>query len=186
VYLTHHHGDHVEGLPGIQAHHNVKTIGASADAHRLPKLDLAVSEGDEIEICGQKAQIFDVSGHTIGHIAIYIPSAKAVFTADSLMALGCGRVFEGTMEQMWTSLSKIAALPPETTVYSGHEYTATNAKFALTIEPDNADLQARYVNLSASSTQMTPKFSPKFEHEKTIFKSCLKRHQKRAEGVTDN
>jgi len=183
VYLTHHHGDHVEGLPGIQAHHNVKTIGASADAHRLPKLDLAVSEGDEIEICGQKAQIFDVSGHTIGHIAIYIPSAKAVFTADSLMALGCGRVFEGTMEQMWTSLSKIAALPPETTVYSGHEYTATNAKFALTIEPDNADL---YVNLSASSTQMTPKFSPKFEHEKTIFKSCLKRHQKRAEGVTDN
>jgi hydroxyacylglutathione hydrolase len=88
-------------------------------------------------------QVFDVSGHTVGHIAFYIPDAHAVFTADSLMALGCGRLFEGSADQMWTSLSKLAALPDDTIVCSGHEYTAANARFALTIEPENADLQAR-------------------------------------------
>ena len=148
VLITHHHADHVEGLDGLKSEFDLKVVGAKSDRERLPKLDIEVSEGDEIEVCGQTTQIFDVSGHTIGHIAFYIPSAGAVFTADSLMALGCGRVFEGTMDQMWESLSKLAALPENTMVYSGHEYTAANAKFALTIEPDNPKLQARVKEIS--------------------------------------
>lgn len=156
VLITHHHGDHVEGLAGIKAKHEVIVIGAAADAHRLPKLDKEVADGDTVEVCGQTTQIFDVSGHTVGHIAFYMPNSSAVFTADSLMALGCGRVFEGTMDQMWTSLSKLAALPKDTIVYSGHEYAAANAKFALTIEPENADLKARVWDISEKRTKSEP------------------------------
>ena len=117
--------------------------GAASDQKRLPKLDAALSEGDTFAFAGMVVQVLDVSGHTQGHIAFYVEGAQAVFTADSLMAFGCGRVFEGTMPQMWESLSKIAALPGDTTVYSGHEYTVNNARFAQTIEPENAALEAR-------------------------------------------
>ncbi len=163
--LTHHHGDHVEGLPGILERYKVKLVGAAADAHRLPDLDQQVSEGDVIEICGHSAHIIDVSGHTLGHIAIHIPGADAAFTADSLMALGCGRVFEGTMEQMWESLSKLAALPPETIVYSGHEYTAANAKFAMTIEPDNPKLLNRVKEISEKRAKSVPTIPSKLSME---------------------
>jgi hydroxyacylglutathione hydrolase len=100
--------------------------------------------------------ILDVSGHTIGHIAYYIPGAKAVFSADSLMALGCGRLFEGTPAQMWASLCKLASLPVETLVCSGHEYTAANARFALTIEPGNAALVARAKSIADAREQGIP------------------------------
>ncbi|TRD16632.1 hydroxyacylglutathione hydrolase [Palleronia caenipelagi] len=144
VWLTHHHLDHVDGLPGLRAAHPGLTVtGAAADAKRLPDLDQQVGDADSFAFAGHDVEVLDVSGHTVGHIAFHIPSAEAVFTADSLMALGCGRVFEGTPEMMWTSLSKLAALPDDTVIYSGHEYTATNARFALTIEPDNEALIAR-------------------------------------------
>ncbi|TDL81855.1 hydroxyacylglutathione hydrolase [Palleronia sediminis] len=154
VVLTHHHADHVEGLDGLRdAFPTLRVIGASADAHRLPPLDLGVEEGDTFDILGLEARVIDVSGHTVGHIAIHLPDARAVFTADSLMALGCGRVFEGTPEMMWTSLGKLAALPDDTTVYSGHEYTLTNARFALTIEPDNAALKRRAAEVERARDQ---------------------------------
>ena len=148
VLLTHHHWDHIDALPEILAAHPAKVIGADADAHRLPPLDLAVSEGESFTVGADEVQVLDVSGHTIGHIAFYIPASNAVFTADSLMALGCGRLFEGTPAQMWASLSKLAALPGDTVVYSGHEYTAANARFAETIEPGNLDLQARITDIT--------------------------------------
>jgi hydroxyacylglutathione hydrolase len=148
VILTHHHWDHVDGLPGILAAHPARVIGAAADADRLPPLDLAVSEGDQVEICGESADIFDVSGHTINHIAVHFPASGLLFTADSLMALGCGRLFEGTHAQMWESMQKLRALPDGTIVCSGHEYTAANGKFAITIEPDNADLIARVADIT--------------------------------------
>lgn len=143
VLLTHHHADHVQGLDDILAKHDAKVVGAAADAHRLPPLDTAVKEGETIKIGNECGEVIDVSGHTVGHIAFHFPSSKVAFTADSLMALGCGRVFEGTMPQMWESLQKLAALPPDTTICSGHEYTAANARFALTIDPDNPKLISR-------------------------------------------
>jgi hydroxyacylglutathione hydrolase len=153
VLITHHHADHTQGLDelisGLDARPRV--IGAKADANRLPTLDLAVSDGESILLGnGAEAFVMDVSGHTIGHIAYYVAGAGAAFTADSLMALGCGRVFEGTFDQMWTSLSKLAALPHDTIICSGHEYTMANGKFAMTIEPTNAELQNRVARVKAS------------------------------------
>lgn len=143
VWITHHHADHVQALGDILHQHPAKVRGASADRNRLPPVDMAHADGETFDFAGQTVQAMDVSGHTVGHIAYYMPQAAAVFTADSLMALGCGRLFEGTAEQMWASLNKLAKLPSDTKVFSGHEYTATNARFALTIEPDNEDLICR-------------------------------------------
>src|SRR6056297_2479319 len=134
VFITHHHGDHVEGLGELLAQAPARVIGAAADARRLPPLDIAVAEGDEVQIGSETGRVIDVPGHTVGHIAFHFPGSGAAFTADSLMALGCGRVFEGTMPQMHASLGKLAALPPETLIYSGHEYTADNPRLAARAE----------------------------------------------------
>lgn len=143
VLLTHHHWDHIDGLPDLVADHPAAVFGAKADAHRLPPLDQALEDGDTFQFGGETVHVLDVSGHTVGHIAFHLPDSKLLFTADSLMALGCGRLFEGTPDQMFDSLSKMAALPPETIVCSGHEYTMSNAKFALTVDPDNPELISR-------------------------------------------
>ena len=144
VLLTHHHYDHVDGLEELkQDWPEAVVIGAEADAHRLPPLDLAVREGATITVGIEWVRVLDVSGHTMGHIAYHFPESEVVFTGDSLMALGCGRLFEGTPPRMYESLQKLAALDPRTLVCSGHEYTASNAKFALTIEPGNEALQLR-------------------------------------------
>jgi hydroxyacylglutathione hydrolase len=143
IWITHHHGDHVEGVDELRAACGARVTGAAADRHRLPALDRAVAAGDSFDFAGAAVQVIDVSGHTVGHIAFHVPDAGAVFTGDSLMALGCGRLFEGTAPQMWASLSRLAAVPPDTLVCSGHEYTAANAAFALTIEPENPALIAR-------------------------------------------
>ncbi len=143
IFITHHHADHIDGVGPLRKETGAQVIGAKADAHRLPDLDMAVSDRDIFTFAGHDVHVHDVSGHTVGHIAYHIPDASAAFTADSLMALGCGRVFEGTFDQMWRSLSKLAALPEDTVIYSGHEYTASNARFALTIEPGNDALRKR-------------------------------------------
>ncbi|HEY9037903.1 MAG TPA: hydroxyacylglutathione hydrolase [Roseovarius sp.] len=156
VLVTHHHADHVQGLGDLLAAHPATVIGAAADAHRLPPLDIEVAEGETIRIGDQTGHVIDVSGHTIGHIAVHFPESRAVFTADSLMALGCGRVFEGTPEQMWQSLGKLMKLPPEILVYSGHEYTMTNAKFALTVDPGNSALISRTDEISTARQQGRP------------------------------
>ena len=144
VLLTHHHYDHIDGLEELQQDWpDAVVIGAEADAHRLPPLELKVKEGDTITVGIEWVRVLDVSGHTMGHIAYHFPESEVVFTGDSLMALGCGRLFEGTAPRMFESLQKLAALDPKTLVCSGHEYTASNAKFALTIEPGNEALQLR-------------------------------------------
>ena len=141
ILITHHHDDHVQGLAALRG--DARVIGAQADAHRLPPLDATVTGGDTLTVCGQRVDVIDVPGHTIGHVAFHLPEAKLLFTADSLMAMGCGRLFEGTPAQMWDSMKKLRALPADTIVCSGHEYTATNARFALSLEPDNPAIISR-------------------------------------------
>ncbi len=143
IWLTHHHYDHLDGLPDLLPDFPAQVYGAQADAHRLPDLDVALAEGDRFMLGQTEVEVIDVSGHTMGHIAFHAPAAHAAFTADSLMALGCGRLFEGTPAQMHASLSKTTAWPDDTQICSGHEYTTSNAKFALTVDPDNAALQQR-------------------------------------------
>lgn len=155
ILITHHHWDHIDGLPNLDTK-NVRIIGATADAHRLPELSESVSEESVLTVCGEPVQILDVSGHTIGHIAFYFPKTGAVFTADSLMAMGCGRLFEGTPEMMLESMEKFIPLPDTTLVYSGHEYTAHNAAFAKTVDPQNAALDQRIAEITASRDARMP------------------------------
>ncbi len=150
IWLTHHHWDHVDAVGEIREATGARVIGAARDAQRLPPLSHALDDGETFAFAGHKVSVLDVSGHTVGHIAYYLADGHAIFTGDSLMALGCGRLFEGTPEQMWASLSRITALPGNTLVYSGHEYAEANARFALTIEPDNPDLQARARSITAN------------------------------------
>ena len=121
VLLTHHHWDHVDGLPHLLEFYSPQIIGSAADMERLPPLHLPVTENDKIQIGGNAGTVFDTPGHTIGHISIYFEASKLLFSADTLMALGCGRLFEGTAKQMWHSLQKLSKLPNDTLVCSGHE-----------------------------------------------------------------
>ena len=143
IILTHHHWDHIDGVTAIVEATSAEVIGAAADAHRLPPLTRALVEGDMVQVGAYTGLVIDVPGHTLGHIAFYFAEAGLAFTADSLMAGGCGRLFEGTPLQMHQSLLKLAALPPETLICSGHEYTTSNLRFALTIDPENIALQTR-------------------------------------------
>ncbi len=154
ILITHHHSDHVDAVAPLRG--NATVVGAAADRHRLPPLDRAVAPGDTVMLGDSAAQVIDVPGHTIGHIAYYFPEEGALFSADSLMALGCGRLFEGSSEQMWESLSSIADLPDDTNVYSGHEYTASNARFALSVDPENAELRARAQEIDRLRGDGTP------------------------------
>ena len=156
ILITHHHSDHIDAVPALIAATSARIIGATADAHRLPPLDQSIAPGDVLTICGEPAHIIDVSGHTIGHIAFHFPQSNLLFTADSLMAMGCGRLFEGTPAMMWESLQRLSALPDHTIVCSGHEYTAANAKFALTIEPDNSALISRITEITTARANRQP------------------------------
>jgi len=153
ILITHHHWDHVDGVEALRSATGAKVWGGKADEARLPPLDVVLAEGDTVSVGNLTGTVLDVSGHTVGHIAFHVPAARAVFTADSLMALGCGRLFEGTAAQMWDSLQKIAALPGDTLVCSGHEYTQSNARFAETIEPNNPSLISRIAAVDAARSK---------------------------------
>ena len=119
------------------------SAGAKADEARIPGIDVKLEDGDHFKLGEADAQVFETPGHTSGHISFWFPESQALFCADTLFSLGCGRVIEGAHAQMWNSLSKLAALPDDTRVYCGHEYTQANARFALSVDPDNKALQAR-------------------------------------------
>jgi len=156
IVLTHHHSDHNQAVPDLVAATSATVLGAAADAYRLPPLARALAEGDTVAVGPESAHVLDVSGHTVGHIAFHLPQSALAFTADSLMAGGCGRLFEGTPALMWSSLQKLAALPGETLICSGHEYTASNLRFAASIEPDNPALQARITKVARARSDNRP------------------------------
>jgi hydroxyacylglutathione hydrolase len=143
ILLTHHHADHVAGTDAVRERFGAPVVGAAADARRLPRLDRAVKEGDSVALGATSAAVIDTPGHTIGHIAFYFADGGVLLSGDTLFSLGCGRLLEGTPADMFASLAKFAILPGGTLVCCGHEYTQSNARFALTVEPDNAALKAR-------------------------------------------
>jgi hydroxyacylglutathione hydrolase len=143
ILVTHHHADHVGGILALKEAYGSKVIAPATEADRIPGVDRTARGNDRLRFGAFEIEVIDTPGHTLGHISYYLPAAKVAFVADTLFSVGCGRVIEGTMEMMWTSLQKLAGLPGETAVYCGHEYTEANIRFALTVEPDNADLVAR-------------------------------------------
>lgn len=156
VFLTHHHDDHIQGTEALLSEAPAQAIGARADAHRLPPLDRQVREGDSIAFGGETVEVLEVPGHTTGHVAYHLPRSGILVTMDSLMHLGCGRLFEGTPAMMFASLQKMAALPPQTVVCSGHEYAETNIRFARAIDPDNSDLISRQNEIAVARSTGRP------------------------------
>ena len=143
ILNTHHHFDHAGGNEALKAQWQCTIVGAANDAQRIPGIDVQLRDGQTFAFGSTQATVIEVPGHTTGHIAFHFPREGYAFVGDTLFALGCGRMFEGTAEQMWGSLEKLMALPDDTVVYCAHEYTQANAAFALSVEPNNPELRAR-------------------------------------------
>jgi hydroxyacylglutathione hydrolase len=143
ILVTHHHADHTDGIVELKDRHRCRVTAPRSEAARIPAVDATVGEGDTVKVGGLTARVLETPGHTSGHITYVFDQDKLAFVGDTLFSIGCGRVIEGTPEMMWASLLKLRALPDDTLVFCGHEYTEANIRFALTIEPDNKDLRAR-------------------------------------------
>lgn len=143
ILVTHHHADHVDAIPPLKARFGARVIGPAAEAKLIPEMDEGVSEGDSVKVGSLEASVIHTPGHTAGHIVYHFAGERLLFAGDTLFSLGCGRIFEGTAADMWGGISKIAKLPDETRIYCGHEYTLSNARFAVTVDPDNPALKAR-------------------------------------------
>src|SRR5690625_2711640 len=156
IWITHHHDDHISGVDALRERSGARVTGNAKDRERLPRLDREVEDSEHIRLGEAEARVIDVSGHTIGHIAFVFDTENAAFTADSLMALGCGRVNEGTHAMMWESLSKYLAMPDEMRIYSGHNYGQANGEFALSIEPDNQALKDRIARIVEADEKGEP------------------------------
>jgi len=149
IFTTHHHTDHVEANLALKEKLGLEIIGPVNEAVAIPGLDRTVADGDEFHFGDHLVRVIETPGHTAGHICFHFPDDKILFAADTLFALGCGRLFERSASDMWSSLQKLAVLPDETAIYFGHEYTLSNARFALTIDPDNERLKTRAAEIEA-------------------------------------
>ncbi len=143
ILVTHHHPDHVAGVQELKAKYGARVYGPAAEREAIPGIDVALEEGDEVTVGDQTGTVLETPGHTRGHISYWFEESRALLCADTLFALGCGRLFEGTAEQMQQSMDKYGALPDDALVYCGHEYTQSNARFALTVDPNNEALVKR-------------------------------------------
>jgi hydroxyacylglutathione hydrolase len=156
ILVTHHHWDHTQGIDDLKAKTKCHVIGPKEEADKINTLDEVKTDGDRFTFGGENVDVISTPGHTLGMINFHFTQSNVVFTGDTLFALGCGRIFEGDPEMMWNSLSKLAELPPETIVYCGHEYTQANAKFSLSIEPDNKALIKRASEIDALRSEGKP------------------------------
>ena len=143
ILVTHHHGDHTAGIPELKERHGCRVTGPAHEKNPIAGVDATVRDGDIVRVGSLEAQVIETPGHTAGHIAYWFPKEKTAFVGDTLFSIGCGRLFEGSAETMWGSLLKLRALPEDTRVYCGHEYTQSNIRFAFTIEPNNDALKRR-------------------------------------------
>lgn len=150
IWNTHWHPDHTGGNAEIKAATGCRIAGPAAEAARIPGLDRAVAEGDRVSLGGVEATVLEVPAHTAGHIAYHLPEERVVFVGDTLFAMGCGRLFEGTAAQMHANLQRLATLPPETRVYCAHEYTLSNGRFAAAAEPNNEAVARRLREVEAA------------------------------------
>ena len=149
IFTTHHHGDHVEANLGLKKRFGVTIAGPANEADRIPGIDVRLGDGDRFDFAGHPVEVIETPGHTAGHICYYLPEDRMLFAADTLFALGCGRLFERPAQDMWASLSKLLKLSDDTDVYFGHEYTLSNGRFALTVDPDSKALRDRVTEVEA-------------------------------------
>ncbi len=147
IFVTHKHFDHIEGIPALQAAYDCEVIGPEASAAETGMYDRTVKDSDSFEWAGRKVDVIATPGHTLDHVSLHMPEEKLVFVGDTIFSLGCGRVIEGDHPMMWNSLKLLRALPDDTVLYCGHEYTLANGKFALTVDPSNAALKARFAEV---------------------------------------
>ncbi len=156
ILTTHHHTDHVEGNEPLKAETGCQIIGPSGEAERIPGIDTALDEGEVFEFGSRQVQVISTPGHTIAPSTYWLAQDNLLFAGDTLFSMGCGRLFEGTAEMMWNSLEKLMALPPDTQIYCGHEYTLSNGEFALSVEPGNAELVKRVEEVRALRRERKP------------------------------
>ncbi|WP_377290650.1 hydroxyacylglutathione hydrolase [Rhizobium sp. SG2393] len=149
ILTTHHHADHVEANLALKQRFGATIIGPKNEAAKIPGIDRAVGDGDRFDLSGHTVAVIETPGHTAGHICYHVPDEKLLFAADTLFALGCGRLFERPAPVMWASLQKLLALPDDTVIYFGHEYTMSNARFAITVDPENIELADRVKEITA-------------------------------------
>ncbi|TYG77892.1 hypothetical protein ES288_D02G012300v1 [Gossypium darwinii] len=166
ILNTHHHHDHTGGNAELKARYGAKVIGSGIDKDRIPGIDIVLNDGDKWMFAGHEVHVIETPGHTRGHISFYFPSSAAIFTGDTLFSLSCGKLFEGTPEQMLSSLQRIMSLPDDTNIYCGHEYTLSNSKFALSMEPKNEALQSYAAHVTHLHNKGLPTIPTTLKKEK--------------------
>lgn len=165
ILNTHHHADHTAGNSVLKSRFNVQVIGPESERHKIPALDQGVKDSDIIDLACVTLNVIHTPGHTNGHVVFYVEQLSALFCGDTLFSMGCGRLLEGTADDMFASLQKIKSLPPETQIYCGHEYTAANAAFAIATEPDNADIKTRMDDVQKKRANNLPTLPVTLETE---------------------
>lgn len=168
ILNTHHHADHIAGNGEIKERYGIPLVAPASEKARIPDVDVWVSEGDTYRVGTQTAEVIETPGHTTGHIAFWFAESDALFCGDTLFAIGCGRMFEGTPQQFWSSLTKLRALPDTALVFCGHEYTLSNARFAVHVDPDNAALATRAGEVERMRADSKPTIPSMLGDEKRI------------------